>query len=146
MLFIDSAVPMVLQWPTLGALTPPSRGTVWVDAAGRQLLAGIPDDRCRPANPPAPVAIEHRSARQHDRRDVHCVRAHDHGWRGLVATGRRDDAVEKIAVEAFDRAEIGGLRSSAAVGRFPVSWIGWTGNSIGMPPASRMRYALASSR
>ena len=40
------------------------------------------------------------------------------------------------------------LRSSPAVGRLPVSWIGWTGNSIAMPPASRMpsRTRLASSR
>ena len=30
------------------------------------------------------------------------------------------------------------MRSRPAVGRLPVSWIGWTGNSSGMPPASRM--------
>ena len=35
-----------------------------------------------------------------------------------------------------------------AVGRLPVSWMGWTGNSNAMPPASRMpsRTRLASSR
>ena len=35
------------------------------------------------------------------------------------------------------------MRSSAAVGRLPVSWIGWTGNSKQMPPASRCPRAPA---
>ena len=32
------------------------------------------------------------------------------------------------------------------MGRLPVSWIGWTGNSIGMPPASRMPARMRSIR
>jgi len=39
--------------------------------------------------------------------DVHGAGRHDAGRRGLVAAGGEHDAVERIAVEHFDQAEIG---------------------------------------
>ena len=78
-----------------------------VDAARRQLLAGIPDDGARAREAAGEMAVQHRPAREHDRRNVHGGRAHDHRRRGLVASGRQHDTVEEIAVEALDEAEIG---------------------------------------
>ena len=82
---------------------------------------GIPCSRsCRPRDPCAPAtrcagagalalppAVEHRSARQHDRRDVDGCGRHQRGRRGLVAAGGQHDAVERIAVQHLDQAEIG---------------------------------------
>jgi hypothetical protein len=42
-----------------------------------------------------------------DRRDVHRRRGHQAGRRGLVAAGGQHHAVERIAVEHLDQAEIG---------------------------------------
>ena len=101
MLFIESAVPMVLQWPTLGALDATiSMNCLHVDAAGRQLLARVPDDGARAREAAGEMAVEHRPARQHDGRNVDGGGAHDHRGRGLVAAGGQHDAVEEVAVEA----------------------------------------------
>ena len=78
-----------------------------VDAARRQLLAGVPDDGAGAREAAGEMAVQHRPARQHDRRNVDGGRAHDHRRRGLVAAGGQHDAVEEIAVEALDEAEIG---------------------------------------
>ena len=129
---------------------PPSRGTARRSMrARRQLLAGVPDDGARARQAAGEMAVEHRPARQHDRRNVDRGRAHDHGRRGLVAAGGQHDAVEEIAVQALDQAEIG----EVAVERRGRPLAGLLDRMdretrSGMPPASRMpsRTRSASSR
>ncbi len=53
------------------------------------------------------IRDRHRAARQHDGGDVHGRRGHQAGRRRLVAAGRQHHAVERIAVEHLDQAEIG---------------------------------------
>ena len=52
-------------------------------------------------------AVEHRAAGEHDRRNIDRRRRHDAGRRRLVAAGRQHHAVEEIAHQHFDQAEIG---------------------------------------
>src|SRR2546428_258853 len=52
-------------------------------------------------------AVAQRAAGQHDRRKVDGRGRHQAGGRGLVATGHQHDAVERIAVEHLDEAQIG---------------------------------------
>ena len=80
---------------------------VVVDLALGIELAALPDDRAGAGQPALPPAVQHRPAGQHDRRDVHRRRAHQAGRRGLVAAGGQHDAVERIAVQHLDQAEIG---------------------------------------
>ena len=54
-----------------------------------------------------PPAVQHRAAGQHDSGDVHRGGAHQAGGRGLIAAGGEHDAVERVAVQDFDKAEIG---------------------------------------
>ena len=71
MAFIEEAVPMVLQWPTLGAEAQVmSMNCVDVDLAVGQHPARVPDHRARAGELAAVVAVQHRPAGQHDRRDV----------------------------------------------------------------------------
>ena len=74
--FMVEAVPMVLQWPIDGA---DDGGDVdeflVVDAAGGQLLARLPDRHAGTGALALPPAVEHRAARQHDRRAVFTVAA-----------------------------------------------------------------------
>ncbi|VVT19327.1 hypothetical protein SPHINGO391_460096 [Sphingomonas aurantiaca] len=78
-----------------------------VDRAGREQLARLPDDRPRAGALALVPAVEHRSDRQRDRRDVHGRRRHQTGGRRLVAADRQHDAVERIAVEHLDQRQIG---------------------------------------
>ena len=77
------------------------------DLAGRHHLAGLPHDGARTGALPAEPAVQHRADRQGDRRNIHGRRAHQHGGGGLVAADGEDHAVERVAVEHFDEAEIG---------------------------------------
>ena len=79
-----------------------------VDLAGGDVLARLPHDRAG-ANEPAvrAVAIEHRSAGEHDGRNVDGCRCHQARGRGLVAAGGQHHAVERIAVQHLDQAQIG---------------------------------------
>ncbi len=52
-------------------------------------------------------AVQHRSDRERDRRDVHRRRRHQAGRRGLVAADGQHHAVERIAVKQLDEPEIG---------------------------------------
>ena len=78
-----------------------------VDLAGCELLAHRPFDRARARALALPPAVEHRSAGQHDRGDVHGRGRHERGRRGLVAARCEHDAVERIAEQHLDQAEIG---------------------------------------
>ena len=99
---------MVLQWPTEGAEEATiSMKRFVVDLARGKLLARLPDDRARAAALAVPPAVQHRSAGEDDRRQVDGRGRHDAGGRGLVAAGGQHDAVERIAVEHLDQAEIG---------------------------------------
>ena len=78
-----------------------------VDLARRQHLPRLPHDRSRSGALALVPAVQHRPHGQSDRRDVHRRRAHQHGGRRLVAADRQHHAVERIAVQRFDQAEIG---------------------------------------
>ncbi len=76
------------------------------DLAGGVVLARLPHHHAGADAALAVPAVEHRAAGQNDRRDVHRRRRHDAGRRGLVAAGHQHDAVERIAVQDLDQAEI----------------------------------------
>jgi len=77
-----------------------------VDLARRQALALLPDDGARAGALALPPAVQHRPDRQRDRRDVDGRRRHQAGRRGLVAADGQHHAVEGVAVEQLDQAEI----------------------------------------
>ena len=52
-------------------------------------------------------AVEHRPAGQHDGRQVGGGRRHQAGRRGFVATGGQYHAVQRVAVQHLDQAQIG---------------------------------------
>ncbi|MFT3789959.1 MAG: hypothetical protein QM741_02550 [Rudaea sp.] len=70
-----------------------------IDFAGAQAIARFPDDRARAHAPLALPAVEHRSAAQHDRRQVEHRDRHQLRRSRLVAAGGEDDAVERIALQ-----------------------------------------------
>ena len=65
-------------------------------------------------------AVEHWAAGEQDGGDVHRGRAHQHGGDGLVAAAGQHHAVERVAVQHLDQAEIGQVaverRSGALAG------------------------------
>ena len=78
-----------------------------VDLALGVELAAFPDDGAGAGEAALPPAVQHRSAGQHDGGDVDRGGAHQAGGRGLVAAGGEHDAVQRVAVQDFDEAEIG---------------------------------------
>ena len=60
-----------------------------------------------PVRSPLMPAVEHRPDRQRDGRDVDRRGRHQAGRRGLVAADGQHHAVERIAVEHLDQAQIG---------------------------------------
>ena len=80
---------------------------VVVDLAGGIGLARAPHRGAGARAFALPPAVEHRAARKHDRRNVDGRGRHDRRRRGLVAAGGEHDAVERIAEQHFDQAEIG---------------------------------------
>ena len=98
---------MVLQWPIDGAeLGDDVDEFLVVDLAGGLILARLPDQRARAHQLAVMDVIEHRPAREHDRRRVDGGRRHQAGRRGLVAAGGQHHAVERIAVQHLDQSEI----------------------------------------
>ena len=77
-----------------------------VDLAGSDVLARLPDHGAGASELAVVVAVEHRPAGQHDRRRVDGRGGHQASRRGLVAAGHQHHAVERIAVQHFDKAEI----------------------------------------
>src|SRR5215469_9486593 len=69
-------------------------------------LARVPDRGAGARALALPPAVEHRPAGQDDRRKIDGRRRHQARGRGLVAAGEQHDAVEWIAVEHLDEAEI----------------------------------------
>ena len=78
-----------------------------VDLALGEIRARAPDDCARAGALAVMPPVVHRPAREHDRRNVDRRRRHDAGRGGLVAPGRQHHAIEKIAHQHFDEAEIG---------------------------------------
>ena len=78
-----------------------------VDLAFGKVGARLPDDGARAAALTVMPAVEHRSAGEDDRGNVDRRRRHDAGRRRLVASGRQHHAVDEIAHQDFDEAEIG---------------------------------------
>src|SRR5207244_3317662 len=68
--------------------------------------AAAPDHRARSDQLTVVPAVEHRSARQYDRRNVDGARRHDLARRGLVAAGSKHHAVDGIAIEQLDQPKI----------------------------------------
>ena len=77
-----------------------------VDLAGGHPLARFPHHRAGAGALALVPAVQHRPAGQHDRRQVHRGRRHQAGRRGLVAAGGQHHAVERIAEQDLDQAEI----------------------------------------
>ena len=78
-----------------------------VDLTRREHLPRPPDDRPRAGALPLEPAVEHRSPREDDGREVHRGRRHDARRGGLVAAGGEDDAVERVTVEDLHQTEVG---------------------------------------
>ncbi len=77
-----------------------------VDFALRQKLAGLPDNGARARALAAEPAVQHRPDAEGDRRDVDGGRSHEERRRRLVAADGKHHAVEWIAVEDLDEAEV----------------------------------------
>ena len=83
---------------------------VVVDLARGQHLARLPHDGAAAGALAAlgkVPAVEHRPDRQRDGGEVDRRRGHQRGRRGLVAADGQHHAVERIAVQHLDQAEIG---------------------------------------
>ena len=80
---------------------------VIIDLAGGELLARLPHDRAGARALALPPAVQHRPAGEHDGGEIHRRRRHDAGGRRLVAARGQHHAVERIAEQQFDEAEIG---------------------------------------
>ena len=80
---------------------------VVVDLAGGEPFALLPDDGAGAGALAVEPAVEHRAAREHDRGQVDGCRRHHAGRRRLVAAGGQHHAVQRIAEQDFDQAEIG---------------------------------------
>ena len=78
-----------------------------VDLAFGEFGARLPDDRARAGALAVMPAVVHRPAREHDGGNVDRRRGHDAGRSRLVAAGGEHDAVDEIAHQDFDQAEIG---------------------------------------
>ena len=99
---------MVLQWPIEGAEEVTiSMNCFVVDLALGEIGARLPDDGAGAGALAVKPAVEHRPAGQDDGGNVDCRRRHDAGGRRLVAAGRQHHAVDGIAHQDFDEAEIG---------------------------------------
>ena len=81
--------------------------TLLIDVALGEQPARFPHCHAGARQLPLIVAVEHRTAGEHDRWDVHRRRGHQAGGRGLVATGGQHDAVKGIAVQDLDQAQVG---------------------------------------
>ena len=89
-----------------------------VDLARGHFLARFPDHGAGPGALAIVPSVEHRPAGQHDGGNVHGGRRHHAGGGGLVAAGGQHHAVQRIAEQDFDQAEIGKVaiqRSSRAL-------------------------------
>ena len=131
---------MVLQWPTAGAAARRHfHEVIDVDLASASIRRASQTMVPEPVSLPLVVAVQHRPAGEDDRRNVnrggphHAAPAWSCRNRAAGPRRRSDSRSSTSTSERYAR-----LRSSVAVGRLPVSWMGWIGNSIGMPPASRM--------
>jgi hypothetical protein len=78
-----------------------------VDPARGKPFAGFPDHGTGAGPLAVEPAVQHRAAREHDRRQVDGRGRHQTGRGRLVAAGGQDHAVEGIAEQDFDQAKIG---------------------------------------
>ena len=78
-----------------------------VDLALGHHLARGPHDGAGPGALAAEPAVQHRADAERDRRQVDRRGRHQHGRRGLVAADGQHHAVERIAIEHLDEAEVG---------------------------------------
>ena len=84
-----------------------------VDLAVCQHLARSPDDGARAGALAAEPAVQHGADGQRDRRNVDGGGRHQAGGRGLVAADGEHDAVDRVAVQDLDQAEVGEIAVEA---------------------------------
>ena len=80
---------------------------LFVDLPGGQPPSRFPDDRASAGHLAVEVAVEHRPAIKDERRKIAGDRGHQRRRRRLVAAGREDHAVERIAMEDLHEPQIG---------------------------------------
>src|SRR5690606_5515465 len=80
--------------------------TLVVDFPRCQHAARFPHDRSGSDALALMPAVEHGTDRERDRGNVDGRRGHQRCWRGLVATDRQYHAIDRIAEQHFDEAEI----------------------------------------
>ena len=91
--------------------------TIKVDLACGIAPARFPFDGAGARKFALEMAVEHRAARKHDGGKINGCSRHEQRRRGLVAACQQHDAVERIAIEDLDNAEIGEI--SMKCGRGP---------------------------
>ncbi len=84
-----------------------------VDFPRSEVLACLPDHGAGARALPVSPAIQHRSARQNNRRCVDRRRRHQSSRCRLVASGGQHHPVERIAVQDFDQTQIGKIAVEA---------------------------------
>ena len=77
-----------------------------VDLARGQKLTRLPNDGARTGAFTTEPAVQHRSAGQHNGRDVDGSRRHQLCRRGLVAAGGKHDAVDEVTVKSLHQPEV----------------------------------------
>ena len=80
---------------------------VIIDLAGGDHLPGLPDDGAGPGALALVPAIQHRTDRQGDGRNIDRCGRHQQCRGCLVAADHQHDAVDRVAVQGLDKAEIG---------------------------------------
>src|SRR5690606_33716585 len=73
----------------------------------RHQLPRLPDDSAGAGALAAVPAVQHRSDRKGDGRNVHGSRRHQQGRSGLVAADGEHNAIERVTVKNFDETKIG---------------------------------------
>ncbi len=76
-----------------------SKNSCWAHLAGLDLFAEAPDVGARSDRLASIVAVQHRAARDDERRQVATGRAHHERGRRLVAAAEQHDAVEGVAAD-----------------------------------------------
>jgi hypothetical protein len=132
------AVPMVMQTPA-DRLMPDSVAMKsqrhLARAHGCRRISRHP---CPSRGPAPPFAVQHRTRRHHDRRQIDRGRPHQLPRRGLVAAAQQDHAVDAIGADRFPPHPSTTGCETASPWASSASRPGLiTGNSTGKPPASQ---------
>ena len=136
------AVPIVMQWPQELAMPLSAAKSRPASCGPRRAPARSARRRCPSRGPPAELAVQHRPAGDHDRREVDARRPHQQPRRGLVAAAQQNDAVDRVGPRISSTSMATGCGTAwpwAASGSRPATW---PGTPAAIRPLPRHRASL----